>query len=51
LGKTDEAMGDAPKAIEYYEKALDQWKNADEDHSELIDTKARLANLRTISEN
>jgi tetratricopeptide (TPR) repeat protein len=47
LGNTYEAMGNAPKAIEYYEKALDQWKNADEDLPELIDTKARLEKLRT----
>jgi tetratricopeptide (TPR) repeat protein len=42
-----EAMGDEPRAIEYYEKALDQWKHADEDLPELIDTRNRLANLRT----
>ncbi len=46
LGKTYEAMGDEPQAIEYYEIALDQWKNADEDLPELIDTRNRLANLR-----
>jgi hypothetical protein len=40
-------MGDAPKAIEYYEKALDQWKNADENHPELIDTKARMAKFES----
>jgi serine/threonine protein kinase/tetratricopeptide (TPR) repeat protein len=46
LGKTYEAMGDKAQAIEYYERALDQWKNADEDLPELIDTQNRLANLR-----
>jgi tetratricopeptide (TPR) repeat protein len=49
LGRTYEAMGDAPRAIEYYEKALDQWKNADEDHPELIDTERRLTSLRASS--
>jgi tetratricopeptide (TPR) repeat protein len=46
LGRTYEAMGDEPRAIEYYEQALDQWKDADADLPELIDTKNRLSSLK-----
>jgi tetratricopeptide (TPR) repeat protein len=45
LGKLYEQQGDESRAVEYYEKALEQWKNADEDFPELLDAKARLARL------
>jgi serine/threonine protein kinase/tetratricopeptide (TPR) repeat protein len=41
-----EKIGDRQQAVLYYEKALAQWKNADEDLPELLETKARLAGLK-----
>jgi tetratricopeptide (TPR) repeat protein len=38
-----EKMGDRQQAILYYQKVLDQWKNADEDLPELIVVKAKLS--------
>jgi tetratricopeptide (TPR) repeat protein len=49
LGKLYEETGDKAQSIEYYEETLEQWKNADEDLPELIDTKSRLANLKTAT--
>ncbi|UCE73020.1 MAG: hypothetical protein JSV56_08245, partial [Methanomassiliicoccales archaeon] len=45
-GKIHEAKGDIAKAIEYYEKFLDMWKDADEGLPELKDARARLAKLK-----
>ncbi len=41
-----EKKGDRQQAILYYQRALDQWKKADEDMPELMDVKARLASLK-----
>jgi tetratricopeptide (TPR) repeat protein len=38
-----EKMGDRQQAILYYQKVLDQWKNADDDLPELIVVKAKLS--------
>jgi tetratricopeptide (TPR) repeat protein len=46
LAKLYEKKGEPSKAIEYYSKALEQWKHAGEDLPELIEAKARLARLR-----
>ena len=46
LGKIYEKKGDNQLAIENYEKLVDLWENADEDLSDLIDAKARLAKLK-----
>ncbi len=46
LAKIYEQMGDISQAIEYYQKTLEQWKNADKDLVELIDAKMRLARLQ-----
>jgi tetratricopeptide (TPR) repeat protein len=40
-----ERIGDSQLTISYYQKALDQWNNADEDLPELIDVKVRLTKL------
>ena len=40
-----ERIGDRLQAISYYQKALDQWKNADDKLPELIEVKARLKQL------
>ena len=45
IAKLYERMGESSQAIECYEKAINQWKNADEDLPEKIDAKKRLANL------
>ncbi len=47
LAKIYEEKGEKQKAIEYYEKFLKIWKEADEDLPELIDAKKRLDNLIT----
>ena len=49
LGKIYEKKGDQKVAIENYEKFLDLWKAADKDLPELIDAKARLANLKGVA--
>jgi hypothetical protein len=41
-----EKKGDRQQAILYYQRALDQWKNADEDMPEPHDARARLAKLK-----
>ena len=46
LAKLYEKKGETAKAMEYYAKALAQWKHADEDLPELIEARARLAKLR-----
>jgi serine/threonine protein kinase/tetratricopeptide (TPR) repeat protein len=46
LAKIYEQKGETGQAIEYYLQAIEQWKNADEDFSELMDAKVRLANLK-----
>ncbi|MFQ5799021.1 MAG: protein kinase [Bacteroidota bacterium] len=44
-----EALGQKQKAIETYEAFLEIWKDADEDLPELLDAKARLAELKGMS--
>ena len=46
LGKIYEEKGEFEKAIQYYESFLDIWQEADKDLPDLIDAKARLANLK-----
>lgn len=46
LAKIYDRKGNKSKAIEYYSKALDQWKRADNDLPELIETKTRLERLK-----
>ena len=41
-----EKKGDHQQAMEYYEKALEQWKHADEDLPEPHDARARLERLK-----
>ncbi|NOR11690.1 MAG: tetratricopeptide repeat protein, partial [Candidatus Aminicenantes bacterium] len=45
VGKIYEQQGDTAKAIEYYEKFLDLWKNADPGIAEVEDARVKLANL------
>ena len=45
FGRFYEHGGDIPRAIEYYTKASEQWKNADASHVELMDAKLRLIKL------
>jgi tetratricopeptide (TPR) repeat protein len=45
IARLYEEKGDLQQAILYYQRALDQWKNADEDLPELVDAKTRLARL------
>ncbi len=45
FGRFYEQGGDIPRAIEYYTKAVEQWKNADASHVELMDAKTRLMKL------
>ena len=47
LGKTYEEQGTTGKAIEYYKKFLDLWKDADPGIAEVEDAKKRLAGLLT----
>ncbi len=46
IARLYERSGDRTRAAEYYQLAVDQWKNADEDMPEYIDAKARLARLQ-----
>jgi tetratricopeptide (TPR) repeat protein len=46
LGRLYENAGDSTRAVEYFESALEQWKDADADMRALLDTKARLKTLR-----
>ncbi len=46
LGKIHEKQGDTAKAIEYYEKFLDLWKDADPGIAEVEDAKRKLAGLK-----
>jgi tetratricopeptide (TPR) repeat protein len=48
LGQLHEETGDRSRAIEYYEKALEQWKNADEALPELHEARARLERLKGL---
>ncbi len=48
LGKVYEAKGGKKLAIEYYEKLLTLWKDADKDLPELVDAKSRLAKLHPV---
>jgi tetratricopeptide (TPR) repeat protein len=45
LGQLHVQQGNTSQAIEYFEKALEQWKDADEDLPELLDARRRLARL------
>jgi len=45
VGKIYEEQGDTAKAIEYYEKFLDLWKDADPGITELEEARKRLAGL------
>jgi tetratricopeptide (TPR) repeat protein len=46
LGELYEARGDRPKAIEYYLKLTDLWKNADPELQPIVkDAHARIARL------
>ncbi|MEE9170111.1 MAG: tetratricopeptide repeat protein, partial [bacterium] len=49
LGEIYELKGDTTKAIRYYEKFLNIFKQADEDLQEVIDAKTRLAELKGMS--
>jgi tetratricopeptide (TPR) repeat protein/predicted Ser/Thr protein kinase len=44
-GEMYERCGDKTEAIKFYEKAISNWRNADKDYVNLVDAKARLANL------
>jgi tetratricopeptide (TPR) repeat protein len=46
LGKINEMRGDRKKAIDYYGKFLDLWKDADPGQPEVDDTRKRLAGLK-----
>ena len=46
IARLYEKMGNREQAVRYYRKALDQWKNADEDMPELVDVKERFAKLK-----
>jgi tetratricopeptide (TPR) repeat protein len=46
IARLYEQKGDRRQAILSYQKALEQWKNADKDLPELVDAKERLAKLK-----
>ena len=46
LGKIHEEQGNAAKAIEYYERFLNLWKDADPAFPEVADARERVARLR-----
>jgi serine/threonine protein kinase/tetratricopeptide (TPR) repeat protein len=46
IARLYEKSGKRAQAVAYYQQALEQWKNADEDMPEYIDAKARLARLK-----
>jgi hypothetical protein len=46
MGKICEQRGEKTQAIEYYQKFLDLWKNADPGLPESEDAKTRLAKLK-----
>ncbi len=48
LGKIHEQIGNKPKAIEYYDKFLDLWKDADPGIAEVEDARKRLAGLKNM---
>ena len=47
LGQIHEQQGNPAKAIEFYERFLDLWKDADPGIAEVEETKKRLALLRS----
>ena len=49
IARSYEQLGDRKQAVLYYEKALDQWKNADDDLPEPHDARARLTKLKQDS--
>ena len=44
-GVIAETEGKKSEAIEYYGKALTIWSGADQDHQEMLETRARLADM------
>jgi len=48
LGKIYQQEGQKGKAIEYYERFLDLWKNADSGFPEVEDAKKRLSDLKKL---
>jgi len=45
-GQMYEEFNESVEAINFYEKAISNWRNADKDYVNLVDAKARLAKLR-----
>ena len=45
LGRVHEETGDTTRAIEYYDRFLEIWKDGDRDLLQLIDARRRLASL------
>ncbi len=48
LGRVHEETGDTTRAIEYYDRFLEIWKDGDRDLVQLIDARKRLASLTLI---
>ena len=48
LGKAHEEAGNKASAIEYYNRLLELWKNADPDLPDLLDVRSRLDQLQSL---
>ncbi len=48
LAKIDELDGNRDDAIEYYQKFLKLWKDADEDVAELLDARGQISEIKSI---